>query len=350
MRNWHNILVSPSTSILRTIQVIDKEGLRAALVVDDQQTLLGVVTDGDIRRCLLKNFNLNEPIYKIMNVKPIFSFIHDSREQILSKLQSHRIQHVPIVDEQMRIVDFAILEDLLTSTQKTNSVFVMAGGMGKRLFPLTENCPKPLLKVGNKPVLEIVLENFIKSGFKNFYFSVNYKSEMIKDYFNSGEKWGVNIQYVEEKQRLGTAGAIGLLKELPSEPFFVINADVITNIDFQCLLDYHLESKVDATMCIREHEQAIPYGVVHRDDETHHLLNIIEKPVRQFHVNTGIYILNPAIIRLLIPNTFCDMPDLLMTCVKHGYKVATFPLKEYWLDIGRHEDLERAHHDYEKVF
>jgi dTDP-glucose pyrophosphorylase len=350
VKNWKNILIPPNTSILNTIAVIDKEGLRTALVVDDQRHLLGMVTDGDIRRALLKNIHLDEPIHKIMNAEPITASQSDNREQILLKLQTNQIQQIALLDATQRIVDFVTLENLLALVHKSNPVIVMAGGMGKRLYPLTEHCPKPLLKIGNKPVLEIVLENFVKSGFKNFFFAVNYKSEMIKAYFNQGEQWGVNIRYIEETQRLGTAGALSLLETIPDQAFFVINADVVTNVDFQCLLDFHQESKVDATMCIREHEQTIPFGVVQRDNETHHLLNIIEKPSRQFYVNAGIYILNPHLLQILTPNTFCDMPDLLTLCVKQGYKIATFPIREYWLDIGRHEDLEKAHLEYEKVF
>lgn len=350
VKNWNDILVGPNTSILEVIKIIDSAGLRAALVVDSENKLLGMVTDGDVRRCILKNMKLEDPVHKIMNPKPTVAFAKDHPDQILTKLQSLNIYHIPIVDPNHRLVGFETLNRLLSLTHKENAVIVMAGGMGKRLHPLTVDYPKPLLKIGDKPVLEILLENFIKRGFKNFYFAVNYKAEMIKAYFNFGEQWGVTIQYIEETKRLGTAGALSLLQEAPKEAFFVINADVVTNIDFQCLLEYHNESKVDATMCIRKHEQIVPYGVVQRDETTHFLINIVEKPIRHFFVNAGIYILEPTILKMLTPNAFCDMPDLLTTCIEHNYRVATFPIREYWLDIGRHEDLEKAHKDYEEVF
>lgn len=350
MVKWKNILITKDTSILQTIKVIDKEGLRAALVIDEGERLLGMVTDGDIRRSILNNINLNEPIEKIMNRKPTVASAKDTREQILTMLQKLSIYHMPIVDDNYRIIGLETLDKLLSVAFKNNLVVVMAGGLGKRLYPLTEDCPKPMLKIGNKPVLQVLLENFIKSGFRKFCIAVNYKADMIKDYFADGSHFGVHIDYLQESKRLGTAGALGLLHEKPDEALFVTNADVITNIDFQCLLDFHQESKVAATLCIREHEQVIPYGVVHRDERTHHLIDIIEKPVRQFFVNAGIYLLEPFVLDMLKPNTYYDMPDFLRDCVKKQYKVAAFPLREYWLDVGRHEDLQKAHNDYEEFF
>ncbi len=349
MSQWTDIIIAPTTTILSTIQVIDQSGLRAALIVDADQHLLGVVTDGDIRRAILRQINLNEPVSSIMNSRPIVATANESREQILAKMQAMSIYHLPIVNEAQRLIGFETLDRLLALTHHDTLVVVMAGGLGKRLHPLTVDCPKPLIKIGTKPVLEILLENFISNGFKHFCFIVNYKAEMIRAYFDDGARWQASIDYVEESKQLGTAGGLGLLKQLPHEAFFVINADVVTNINFKCLLEYHQESKVDATMCIREHEQVVPYGVVERDDCTQHLINIIEKPKRHYYVNAGIYILEPSILNHIMPDTYCDMPDLLMNCVQNQRRVATFPIREYWLDIGRHEDLEKAHHFYKKA-
>lgn len=350
MKNWNNIVIGPNTSILSAIEVIDKAGLRAAIVVDEEKHLLGMVTDGDIRRCILKQMSLEEPIHKIMNSNPVFAHADDSREAMLSLLKSASIYQLPVINRQKCLVGFETMDSLLSAPRHENLVVVMAGGMGKRLYPLTADCPKPLIKVGNKPVLEILIENFIKHGFHHFCFAVNYKSEMIKDYFGKGERWDISINYLEETKRMGTAGALGLLQDILTQPLFVVNADVITNVDYQCLLQYHHESQVEATMCIRAQEQAILYGVVERNENSHLLKNIIEKPVSQFFVNAGIYILDPKILSLLQPDTYCDMPDLLITALNHHFNVGTFPIKEYWLDIGHHQDLERAHEDYEKVF
>ena len=348
MNHWKNILVKPESSILQTISIIDQTGLRAALVVDENNRLQGMVTDGDIRRCVLKNISLAEPISRIMNTDPVVASQNDSREKVLYKLQSKHLHHIPILNDNNQVIGFETLDSLLSLANKDNPIIIMAGGMGKRLYPLTMDCPKPLLKIGNKPVLEILLENFIKIGFHQFYFAVNYKAEMIKAHFKNGEQWGIHIHYLEESNPLGTAGALTLLPTYLLKSLIVINADVVTSIDFQCLLEFHAESKVDATMCVREHTQIIPYGVIERDEKTHHLLNIVEKPTKNFFVNAGIYILEPTLLKMLTSDTFCDMPDLLMTCLKHDFQIATFPMREYWLDIGRHEDLTQAHHDYEK--
>jgi dTDP-glucose pyrophosphorylase len=350
MSNWNSIVITPQTTILAAIEVIDKAGLRCALVVDAQRHLLGVVTDGDIRRSILKKIDLAESVQKIMNTKPTFAIEGDSRTTMLAKLQTLSLFHLPIVTPDHVLVGFETLDNLLKVPRRDNLVVVMAGGMGKRLHPITVDIPKPLIKVGNKPVLEILIENFIKHGFHRFCLAVNYKAEMIKEYFGNGERWDVTIDYVQENKRLGTAGALGILNSLPSEAFFVINADVITNVDFLSLLQFHLQSKVEATMCIREQEHTILYGVVERREESHLLKNIIEKPVRQFFVNAGIYVLDPKVLALIETDTFCDMPNLLMTCLEHAHNVATFPIKEYWLDIGHHQDLQRAHDEYEKVF
>lgn len=348
--NWKNILITKDTSILQTIKVIDQEGLRAAIIIDETEKLLGMVTDGDIRRSILNNINLNEPIEKIMNRTPTVATAKDSRKNILALLQQLSIFHMPIVDDHHRIIGLETLDKLLSISYKNNLVVIMAGGLGTRLHPLTVDCPKPMLKIGNKPLLEVLLDNFVKSGFRRFCIAVNYMADMIKDYFADGSRFGIHIDYLQESKRLGTAGALGLLAEKPEEAVFVTNADVVTNIDFQCLLDYHQQSNVAATLCIREHEQIVPYGVVHRDAHTHHLIDIVEKPVRHFFVNAGIYLLEPYVLDMIEPNTYYDMPDFLLECVKRQYKVAAFPLREYWLDVGRHEDLEKAHHDFEKVF
>jgi dTDP-glucose pyrophosphorylase len=349
MSDWKSILVSPATSIFDTMEVIDKAGLRAAIVVDEQQHLLGMVTDGDIRRSILKKIALHEPIHKIMNTQPTVAHEDEDREIMATRLQSLSMIHLPVINHERIVVGFETLDNLLKAPRRDNLIVVMAGGMGKRLHPITVDCPKPMVKVGNKPVLEILIENFIKHGFSNFCLAVNYKSEIIRDYFGNGERWSVNIDYVQENQRLGTAGALSILNTIPEKPFFVINADVITHVDFQSLLQFHLDSEVEATMCIREQEHTILYGVVERREESHLLKNIIEKPVSQFFVNAGIYVLDPKVVALLAKDTFCDMPNLLMTCLDHAFRVATFPIKEYWLDIGHHQDLQRAQDDYEKA-
>jgi NDP-sugar pyrophosphorylase family protein len=224
--------------------------------------------------------------------------------------------------------------------------------MGKRLHPLTLDCPKPMLKIGNKPILEILINNFTKSGFRKFYISINYKGEMIKAYFGNGEKFGVEIKYIEESQALGTAGSLGLLPSKPADPFFVVNADILTNINFDLVMDYHLsnESHANATVCVRQHENTIPFGVVHISDDDCSLEHVEEKPKKTYFVNAGIYVLDPDVLNSLQYNTYCDMPTFLTELVEKKQHVSTFPIREYWLDIGHHDNLMRAASDYVEVF
>lgn len=349
--SWRNVLISINTSVIAVIRHMDAEGLRAVLVVAEDGCLLGIVTDGDIRRYLLKQASLEASVEHAMNKKPVTASITENREQLLMRMQSLGILHMPIVDEQRRIVGFETFESLVAKDTRDNWVVFMAGGMGKRLHPLTIDCPKPLLKIGDKPISEILLENFIRSGFKNYIFSVNYKSDMIRNYYGSGQRWGVNIQYVEENAALGTAGSLSLLPFKPEKPFFVINADILTNINFGYILDFHQEqADTHATLCVRQHQNTIPFGLVHLDEKNHRLLDIEEKPTKNYFVNAGIYILEPNALQYLTFNSYCDMPHFLTSLVKRNLNVTTFPIREYWLDIGHHDNLVRAASDYLEVF
>ena len=224
----------------------------------------------------------------------------------------------------------------------------MAGGLGTRLRPLTQDTPKPLLKVGNKPILETIIENFAKYGFVNITISVNYKADMIKEYFGDGSALGVNIDYIEESKRLGTAGALSLIKERPQEPFFVMNADLLTNVNFEHLLDFHLLERSVATMCVREYDYQVPYGVIETDGSL--ITSIKEKPLHKFFVNAGIYTLSPQVFEYIPKDEFYDMPTLFEDIIANNLKSVSFPIHEYWLDIGRMEEFEQAQNEYNEVF
>lgn len=350
--NWKNVLISINTSIIAAIKQMDKEALRVLLVVNEIGQLLGIITDGDIRRYLLKQKSLDESVENIMNKNPVTVSVYESQDQLLMKMQSLGILHLPIVDDKNRIVGLETYNSILAKNTRDNCVIFMAGGMGKRLYPLTVNCPKPLLKIGDKPILEILLENFIKSGFKNYFFSVNYKSEMIRDYFGSGRQWNVQIQYIEENKALGTAGSLSLLPSCPKKSFFVVNADILTNINFGHIMDFHNENnpKSYATICVRQHQNIIPFGIVHINENDHRLIEIKEKPTQNYFVNAGIYILEPEVLQYVSFNSYCDMPNFLTYLAKKDFPVATFPIREYWLDIGHHDNLTRASADYLEVF
>jgi dTDP-glucose pyrophosphorylase/predicted transcriptional regulator len=349
-QHWKNVLVNVNTSILTAIKRMDAEALRVLLVVNDAQQLLGIITDGDIRRYFLKQASLENNVSAIMSQHPVTASLSETRDQLLIKMQSLGILHLPIVDHEQRVIGLETLENLVAKKNKDNWVVLMAGGLGTRLKPLTDNCPKPLLKIGSKPVLEIVLENFIEHGFNQFYFAINYKGHLIRDYFGDGSQWGITIRYLEEKERLGTAGALSLLPEKPRMPIFVMNADLMTKVNFEQLLQFHQEHQASATICVREYKQVIPYGVVHISKENYQLIDIKEKPEHNLFVNAGIYVLNSDVLDHVPNNGYLDMPDLLTTLIKKNQFVSTFPIREYWLDIGRMEDLQQAHQDYDEVF
>lgn len=348
MKHWRNVLISPKTTILETIKIIDDSSLQIAIVIDEDKKVLGTVTDGDIRRGILKNISLDSTVDKIMNRNPVLASIHDSLKKIEMIIKKGNYRHIPIVDERNCIVGLKTIKDILVQEKKENPVILMAGGLGTRLRPLTYSQPKPMLKVGNKPILETILEGFIDYNFYRFYIAVNYKSELIKEYFGDGSKWGVKIEYIHEEKRLGTAGALSLLKETPQLPMFVMNGDLLTKVNFEQMLEFHYEYNSEATMCVREYTQQISFGVV--QTEGHRFLGIQEKPVQRYFVNAGIYILNPNVLELIPIDQYYDMPTLFEELVKQNFRTSVFPIREYWLDIGQMHDFEKANLEFAEVF
>jgi len=339
--DWKKILVSPVSNIQEVLKVIDSESLQLALVVDIDNRLLGTVTDGDIRRALINGVHLSHPISKIMFTTPTVVNTSMSKSQLLELMNTKQLNSIPIVDNGI-VVGLETIHHITQKAKYDNPVFLMAGGFGTRLKPLTDNCPKPLLKVGDKPILETVLLNFIKSGFHNFYISTHYLPEMIREYFGNGAKWGVSINYVHEEQPLGTGGALGLLpKDLPELPVIMMNGDVLTKVDLEALLAFHNENEANATMCVREYEYQVPFGVIENDG--HNIKSMVEKPTQRFHVNAGIYVVSRKIIEQVNNNEVVDMPTLLERHLDNN--VLMFPFHEYWLDIGRMDDFNRAQID-----
>jgi len=352
MKDWKKTFVGPETSIKETIAVIDKSTLQIALVVDADNKLLGTVTDGDIRRGILKGVSLDEPVKRIFYVSPLTASIDDDPETMHRIMKEQLINQLPIVDHDGRVVDLKFLRDILKVKKYQNPVILMAGGLGTRLRPLTESCPKPLLKVGGTPLLETILEGFINKGFDTFYISVNYKAEMIEAYFGDGSRWNVHIEYLRETKRLGTAGSIRLLPEKPSLPFIVMNGDLLTKVDFSQLLEFHVNnnrlSNAMATMCVREYNMQIPYGVIKQ--EGNKLVRLDEKPVQRFFVNGGIYVFQPDMIDLIPADDYFDMTHLFDKMMEKDYKTVVFQIREYWMDIGHKQDFETADGEYGEIF
>jgi len=343
--NWKEILVSPLSSIQDVLKVIDNQSLQLALVVDIDNRLLGTVTDGDIRRALINGVALSHPISEIMSTTPTVVDCSVSKDQLLELMRAKQLNSIPVLGDGI-VVGLETLQHISQKATYENPVFLMAGGFGTRLKPLTDNCPKPLLKVGGKPILETVLLRFIKSGFNNFYISTHYLPEMIKEYFGYGEKWGVSINYVHEERPLGTGGALGLLpKDLPDLPVIMMNGDVLTKVDLEDVLAFHNENDANATICVREYEYQVPFGVI--ESEGNIIKSMVEKPIQRFHVNAGIYVVGRKIIEEVNNNEVVDMPTLLERYL--GNKVLMFPFYDYWLDIGRIDDFNRAQIDIQTL-
>jgi dTDP-glucose pyrophosphorylase len=346
MTDWkERLTVYPESTILNALKRIDQGGIKMVLVVNEGLQLIGTLTDGDVRRALLKNVSLESPVSMAMNSNPSVALLGESSESILSRMKSKDLYQMPVVDDSKRVVRVETLQSLLHEHEIDNWVVFMAGGQGKRLHPLTSDCPKPLLKVGGKAILEQSFENFVKQGFKNFFISVNYKAEMIVDHFGDGSKWGVKIEYLRENRPLGTGGALSLLPQKTSLPMIVMNGDLITNMNFKQLLDFHNDQRADATMSVRQYEFTVPYGVV-KLDEKNHMLGIDEKPVHQFFVNAGIYVLNPDMLALIPQETYYDIPLLFDQGAKSKRRILTFPIRESLMDVGQMEDFRRANEEF----
>jgi dTDP-glucose pyrophosphorylase/CBS domain-containing protein len=348
MKNIDDIIVKESSSILEVLQIIDQSSKQLAIVVDDNKKLLGTISDGDIRRALLKNFSLSDSVKEIYFKNPTVANINNSKEEIINICRTKKIHQIPITDNKGNLIGLETLDGLISKESKTNKVILMVGGLGTRLRPLTEKTPKPMLKVGNKPILQTIVEKFAEYGYTNIVMCVNYKSHIIQDYFGDGKEFGVNIEYIFEDQRMGTAGALSLLKEKPTEPFFVMNGDLLTNVNFEHLHNYHSSNNSIATMCVREYDFQVPYGVVNIDESK--IRSIEEKPTHKFFISAGIYMLSYEALQYIPQNEFYDMPTLFETIINEQKNVVSFPLREYWLDIGRIEEYKKANEEYGEVF
>lgn len=347
MKEIQKIKLVVNSTIKEALQVIDAGAMKIALVLDDENYLLGTLTDGDIRRGLLGGLSLDDSIESIIFENSTVCGINDSREEILKIAMEKKLYCIPIVDEKGKVVGIEEVDDLLKPESFSNRVVLMAGGLGTRLRPLTDEVPKPLLQVGDKPILETIINGFAKYGFTNIVLSVSYKAEMIEEHFGDGSKFGVNIEYIYEDKRMGTAGALSLMREKLSEPFFVMNGDLLTNINFEEMLEYHLSHNAIATMGVREYDFQVPYGVV--SVEGHSILSIDEKPIHNFFVSGGVYVLSPDVLEV-IPDAYYDMPTLFEKLIEEKKKTISFPIRDYWLDIGQMSDFHRANAEYHEVF
>jgi dTDP-glucose pyrophosphorylase len=347
MKNIEKIKIYRNVTIKKALKVISSGNIKIATVVDKKDKLIGTISDGDIRRGFLRGLDINSSINSIFNKKPITGKKNDSKVRLLNLALSKEVNQIPIIDNKKKLIGIYLIEELIKNKIKFNKVVIMAGGKGTRLRPLTKNTPKPMLKVWNKPILETIVKNFKDCGFKDLIMCVNYKSHMIKKYFGNGEKFGVKIEYIREKKKMGTAGALSLVKEKLTAPFFVINGDLLTNLDFSKMLDFHKSHNAIATMSIKEYSINSPYGEVGLSGEN--ICSVEEKPSYKFFANAGIYILDPKCIDL-VPKKFFDMTSLFKKIILTKKKTISFPLKEYWRDIGTLSDYQEANKEFLKKF
>lgn len=338
--NYKDISITPDKTIKSALQILDATAKKILFVVDGSGKLLGTVTDGDIRRGILKNTSLIDKVTEVMKSNPKTVRAGTNREEMLRLMKLADVSHLPVLDELGKLVDVISRDELLDRQKRGNIVVLMAGGLGTRLRPLTNDCPKPLLKIGKKPILETIIDSFIDCGFYRFYLAVNYRSEMIEEYFGDGSKYGVEIKYIHEKKRMGTAGALYFLPEKPVEPIIVMNGDLLTKLDFGELLDTHIKNGSAATMAVREYSYQVPYGVINCDGDR--IVSIEEKPEHTYFVNAGIYVLEPEVVARVDKEEFFDMPNLFKDIIGEGGKAGVYPIQGYWLDIGRLDDFERA--------
>ena len=344
MKNWRDFLLSTDATIRDAIAVLENN--QCSVIVDSEEHIIGTVTDRDIRKALLEQTPLDASVCGVMNKNPTTLTFPMDPSEIRRKLRKITFEQFPVVGSQKKMMGLYTNRELL-QVKFPNRVVLMAGGLGSRLAPLTETCPKPLLKVGHQPVLETIIESFLEHGFHKFLISVNFQSEMIENFFQDGRKWGVSIEYLREKEVLGTAGALSLLNEPLEHPFIVMNGDLLTKLNFRRLLEFHEDNDVPITMCVREYDFQVPYGVVKLDGSYASALE--EKPVHRFFVNAGVYVISPEILTSIPKNQFYNMTDVIVPLLEKK-KVATFPIHEYWIDIGKVENLQQALGDYESVF
>lgn len=349
--NVERYVISPNDLINVAIRCIDAGAIGICLVLDDSSRLISTITDGDVRRAMLAGIGFDESVVRLLELKekrtdrriPVTRPVAMADDLLLTTMKSEDVQHIPLLDDLGRVVDVALLGKLISSNVlPVISAVIMAGGFGSRLRPLTETVPKPMLPVGGKPLLERIINQLQSSGVHNVSITTHYLPDKIVEHFGGGQDFGVNLSYVHEEQPLGTAGSLGLL-DPPQDTILVINGDILTNIDFRSMANFHRSHDAALTIAVRHYEVSVPYGVVISDGER--VSEVREKPRLDFFINAGIYLMEPRVWPFISRGEHLDMPRLIERLIETGATVISFPLREYWLDVGRHNDYEQAETD-----
>lgn len=343
---WHQSILPLNSNIKQVISNLNEVGIKIVLIINEAHELEGTISDGDIRRGLLRGLSLDSPVTAVLNRNPLVVPPELGRDLILQLMVANKIQQIPVVDELRHVVGLHLWDDITEPPARSNLMVIMAGGMGTRLRPHTENCPKPMLPVAGKPMMEHIIEHAKSEGFNRFVLAIHYLGHMIEDYFGNGDRWHVQIDYLREKAPLGTAGALGLLNPKPGSPFLVTNGDVLTDIRYGELLDFHINHNAAATMAVRVHEWQHPYGVVQTKGID--IVGFEEKPVARSHINAGVYALDPDALNVLKADAHCDMPTLFERLQAQARRTVAYPMHEPWLDVGRPDDLSMANSKNDK--
>jgi dTDP-glucose pyrophosphorylase/CBS domain-containing protein len=344
-RRLEMAVISSGLSISEAITILDKAGFGALIIAEDERKIVGILTDGDIRRAIIQNISFTSQCIVIANTSPVVADHNIAREEalhIMDHARSFKLNHLPLVDKAGRVVNLLLRGDLISEEPCAMSAVIMAGGLGTRLRPLTEDLPKPMLPVGGKPLMERVIGQLRQAGIRRINVTTLYKPEKITEHFGDGKGFGVELCYLNEDRPLGTAGALGLMTT-PTDPVLVINGDIITQVDFKGMLSYHREHSADMTVGVRRYGVQVPYGVV--ECEGPRIVSLSEKPQISFLVNAGIYLLEPSVYRFIPNGEHFNMTDLIHRLLDAECRVVSFPIIEYWLDIGQHADYEQAQND-----
>jgi dTDP-glucose pyrophosphorylase/CBS domain-containing protein len=341
--------IRPERPIRQAIALIDQNEKGIVLVTDEEKRLLGTITDGDVRRAMLVGDTLETPLSRLLARKagskysqPLTAPAGTERAALLQLMKDHELRHIPLVDASGHVAGLATLDDLLPDNVLPLQAVIMAGGFGVRLQPLTESMPKPMLPVGDRPLMELTLEQLRQAGIRRVNITTHYMPEKIIDHFGDGSNFGVELNYVNEDRPLGTAGALALL-ETPQEPLLIINGDILTRVDFRAMLNYHREQKAELTVAVRQYDIQVPYGIL--ECEGFRVCQVREKPLLRFLANAGIYLMEPSVHSYIPNGRRYDMTDLIQRLITESRIVVSFPIIEYWLDIGQHADYSRAQAD-----
>lgn len=339
---------SPSSTVREAMRRIEKNKKGLLFVIDSDSKLIGSVSDGDIRRGILNGAQLDEPIFALMNSHPFYISIQEQVTADLKFFEEKGFKMIPVCDEEGKVLHLLSPDPEKNFSPVENPVVLMVGGRGIRLEPLTQNIPKPLLKVGNKPILQTILERLHLFGFRDIFLCTNYLSDHIEEFCGDGSAFGLNIRYFKEEIKLGTIGAVKYLEDHLNLPFLVMNGDLLTSLNYKSVLDFHIEHQAELTIGSASYKTIVPYGVI--QTEGHQVTSILEKPTYSFRISGGIYALSPNVLKLIPKGAFYDITDLMENLLRKNHSVIAFPIEEYWLDIGQHQDYEKANLDYKNLF